>query len=463
MSQLVASIRDCHAEVMASGIRLLQPYLFAETEKGHVRKLLEFAGLPEGSHVLDVGCGIGECARIMREIRPDLRFTLVNISDVQLSDCPSDLDKVLCDAHRLPFPAESFDAVMFNAAIGNMDLMVALCEASRVLRHGGTLILNEVERVHGDNGVMESSLLYRAIPDAPLIEFAAESGLSLVKKETPAVVSSPLEKLWDGDCSFDSLMSGTRPAVWVFEKVSSPVHLSIASIFGRHQNVAFQLSGGKDSVALLHMLRPWWDRVTVFWLNPGNPFPETVDYIRMITSDVQNFVEINGRQPEIIAMDGWPSDVVPHEYTTDGHIVFGEKPFKVQSRLSCCYRSLMAPMHDEMIRRGMTCIIRGKRSEEADKSPTRSGDVVGGVELVYPLWDMASDDIFAYLKAEGIRLPPYYKHASHSLDCMDCTAWWGEGLSRYLEAEHPAQFSEYKRRVFLIKQAISEQMAQCEV
>lgn len=236
-----------------------------------------------------------------------------------------------------------------------------------------------------------------------------------------------------------------------------------SAIFQRHERVALQISGGKDSLATLHLFKPWWDRLAVFWLNPGDPFPETVALMETIRAKVPCFVEVAGRQKEVIAQDGWPSDVVPQGHTTDGNFVFGPTPFKVQTRLSCCYRALMLPMHEKMTELGVTCIIRGKRSEERDKTPSRSGETHSGFELIYPIWDWSEADVLAYLAANKVPLPESYQHAGHSLDCMSCTAWWGEGLSRYLAAKHPDRHKEYVRRITLIKTAISEQMADCEV
>lgn len=236
------------------------------------------------------------------------------------------------------------------------------------------------------------------------------------------------------------------------------------SIFERHDKVALSFSGGKDSLALLHMYRNYLDRITVYWLNPGNPFPETLQLMNEIRAAVPRFKEVAGKQREIVAADGWPSDVVPHAYTTDGNTVFGSTPFKVQARLSCCFRALMLPMYQAMVADGVTCCLRGKRHDEADKTGVPSGYVSpDGMELVFPLIEWSATDVLQYLAAAGVALPASYRAAKHSLDCMDCTAWWGEGLSNYLRQEHPTQYAEYRRRVILIKQAIAEQMTECEV
>lgn len=235
-------------------------------------------------------------------------------------------------------------------------------------------------------------------------------------------------------------------------------------IFDVHQKVALSLSGGKDSLACLYLLRPYWDRMTVYWMNPGNPFPETVELMASVREMVPNFKELRGNQPEIIKQDGWPSDVVPHAYTSDGNLVFGKTPFKVQSRLQCCLRSLMLPTYYAMLGDGVTCCIRGKRSVEADRTGVESGHITeDGMQLVFPIYDWSAEDVTTYLNEQGVDLPKSYQYASHSLDCMDCTAWWGEGLPHYLKAEHPGQHDEYRRRVALIKQAVVEQMNECEV
>lgn len=235
--------------------------------------------------------------------------------------------------------------------------------------------------------------------------------------------------------------------------------MSLAPLFARHRRVALQLSGGQDSIALLHLMMPWKDLFCVYWLNPGNPLPETTAMMNEIRTMVPHFKEVAGRQPEVIALDGWPSDVVPIRWTRAGQFSGGKQPFTVQGRLDCCWRSLMLPLHEAMIADDITCIIRGKRSDEGDKSPSRDGDVIDGIEFIYPLWDWSAADVQSYLEEAGIPRPKSYQYASHSLDCMDCTAWWGEGMDRFLEAEYPDQYAEYGRRIDLIKSAVAEEMS----
>lgn len=460
---LRTAIDATHDEVKALGWRMLQPFRFADDDRGHVEALLSVADFPFGGRVLDVGCGVGECARLMQRARPDLDFVLVNFSARQLADCPEHFEQHLADAHALPFADESFDAVMFNAALGNMDAEVALAEAVRVLKPGGVLFLNEVARVAGDNAAMERVLCFRAQDVGALMDFMAAMGAVETALDFPQVDRYYLREHMNAD-AYDLAFDGTVPFLARYVKTGATgAAARFGSIFGRHERVALQFSGGKDSLATLHLMRPWWPRLTVYWCNPGDPFPETLALMDEVRALVPRFVEVAGRQREVIAADGWPSDIVPQAYTSDGNFVFGPTPFKVQSRLSCCFRALMWPMHERMLADGVTCIFRGKRSEEKDKSPTRSGDVVDGIELVYPLWNWTAADVLSFLESAKVRLPKSYRLATHSLDCMSCTAWWGEGLTRHLEAEHPVEYAERLRRITLIKSAIADEMQNCEV
>lgn len=452
-----------HSKVLDLGWRLLQPHRFGQDDADHVGKLLHVAGFPRGSRVLDVGCGFGECANLMHAQRPDLSFVLLNFSGMQLAECPDGFERVQGDAHDLPFPSGTFDAVMFNAALGNMDAMVAIAEASRVLKPGGVLFLNELARIKGDNTEMERLLSFRAYPQESLIAFVQSMGFEDSYAEHPEIHREYLRDAM-ASADYEAAFSGTTPFLARFVKgPETPIAARHAPIFIRHERIALQVSGGKDSLATLYAMRPWWDRLCVYWLNTGDAFPETVALMNRIRADVPHFVEIAGRQKAIVAADGWPSDVVPQAYTSEGNFAFGPTPFKVQSRLSCCFRALMLPMQERMFEHGVTCIIRGKRSSEKDKSPSRTGTVLSGIETVYPIWDWSEEDVFAFLASDGIDLPDSYRYASHSLDCMSCSAWWGEGLSRFLEARYPAQHVEYVRRISLIKAAVAEHMNDCEV
>lgn len=466
MDSAVASpepIDAIHRAAHSRGWRLLQPFRFADSDDDHIRYLLNIAAFPDGAHVLDVGGGVGECSRLMQAQRPDLRFTVLNFSKEQLADCPDSLDRILADAHALPFDTESFDAVMFNAALGNMDVKVALAEACRVLKVGGTLFLNELELQRGDTAALEAFACFRAYDFKALTGFAEAMGAEVVAVNRPRAVRQYLREECGDSASYDTAFDGIAPILCRFTKTATTYESTLGQLFGRRSRVAFQFSGGKDSLATLALLMPWIDRLCVYWLNPGNPFPETLELMEQVKQFVPHFKEIAGRQKQVVAEFGWPSDVVPVRWTHEGQFVFGKKDFMVQGRLDCCFKSLMQPMHDAMVADGVDCIIRGKRAEERDKSPTRSGDVVGGIELVYPLWDWTEGEVLDLLDATGFQLPESYKTAGHSLDCMDCTAWWGEGLSRFLAAKYPDPHAEYVRRVTLIKAAVAEELTNCEV
>lgn len=456
------SIADLAAQTQPAwdaGLRVLQPWRFADSDAGHTAALLETFAPPPFARVLDVGCGFGETAKQMKEQRDDLEFVLLNAVQGQLDLCPAEFERVLGDAHALPFPDESFDALMFNAALCNMDVYVALAEASRVLKPGGVMFLNELQRTDGDNDALTAWCGARAYSHEQLETLAGCFGLTLDRAHSPAATEHYLRGISDDPAAYDAAFNGVKPGLWRFIRQDVlPVAAKVGSIIGRHDRIALQVSGGKDSLALLYLMMPWWPRLCVYWLNTGDAYPEMVERMEKIRAEVPYFREIKGRQPEIIAADGWPSDVVPHLHTTLGNAVFGPTEFKVQARLDCCWRSLMLPMHQAMQDAGVTLIVRGKREEEADKTGLQSGYVENGIELLFPILDWKAADVFGFLAANDIELPPFYGLANSSLDCMSCTAWLEHKNGDYLAAHYPERHTEHLRRLGLIRDAVSEQM-----
>lgn len=231
------------------------------------------------------------------------------------------------------------------------------------------------------------------------------------------------------------------------------------NIIARHERIALQVSGGRDSLACLYLLKPYWDRLTVYWCNTGAAFPETVSVMAKVQAMVPRFVEIAGRQPQVVAEHGLPADLVPVSHTPLGRAVSGQSVPLIQDRYSCCYRSMMEPTHARMVEDGITLIIRGQRASDRLKSPLRSGDVVDGIELLFPIEDWSSRQVTAFLQAEGAPIPRFYEMLDSAPDCMTCSAWWENGAAAYLKRYHHGVYQEVQARLDIINQAVSGHIA----
>lgn len=230
-------------------------------------------------------------------------------------------------------------------------------------------------------------------------------------------------------------------------------------IINRHEKIALQVSGGRDSLACLYLMRQFWDRLTVYWCNTGDAFPETVAIMAQVRALVPHFVEIDGRQPEVVARFGIPSDIVPASHTPIGIVGGGELKPVIQDRYSCCANVFMMPMHLRMVEDGITLVIRGQKQADKLKAPIKSGTVDLGIEYLFPIEDWSSRRVMTYLQEQGAPVPRFYEMLDGAPDCMTCSAYWENGAAAYLKRYHHSAYQEVQRRLNTISEAIAPSIA----
>jgi phosphoadenosine phosphosulfate reductase len=458
-SSYEVSVNAATRAAVASGINVLNAYLFGQTETEHVARLLDMMDPPPGAVVIDAGCGVGAVAEVMAQFRSDLQFVLVNSNAEQLARCPARMQQHLCSFDQMPLDDCSADVVMFHFSICHAENWSAAArEAWRVLKPGGLLFINDMQRMRGDNTLLAHTLKAYAHPAGAVEEAAQRCGFELDALIEPAPVVERLAQALDSPAWATALLSDVAPAVWRFTKAvaAGPV----ASAFARHRRIGFQFSGGRDSTAALYLLRPYWDRMTVYHLDTGDQFPETRAVVEAVERDMgKPMTRIAGDVEAVREQYGLATDLLPVDNTALGRMVSG-KSVKLISRFDCCYLSLMKPMQARMVADGITLVVRGQRDDEYHQPPLRSGDGEGGIEALYPIQDWTGDEVSAYLVARGLPLAPFYERgARRAPECMGCTAWWDEGRAAYLRKWHPVAFTQYQQRMGVVKNQIHQQYA----
>lgn len=219
--------------------------------------------------------------------------------------------------------------------------------------------------------------------------------------------------------------------------------------------IVLQFSGGKDSLACLQLLKPRWNEIIVCWVNTGKAFPETLQLMERVRSQVPHFHEV--RSTQTIEQDGYPADIVPVSRSTFGQLLEPSTEPRFQSRYVCCGSALWKPMGQAMKDLGATVVIRGQKKCDSPRSPYASGTVQDGVEYQFPLEDWTDEQVYRYLREEGVDLPANYGRMNTGLDCWNCTAYLRENVGKfaYMKAFHPVKYEFVTERLRELSSALS--------
>lgn len=224
---------------------------------------------------------------------------------------------------------------------------------------------------------------------------------------------------------------------------------------------ALQFGGGKDSLACLYLLREEWDSILVTWMNTGAAFPETIEQMRGIAKMVPHFMEVRADVLSDHEIRGWPVDVLPISHSEFGRMSSGEREPKLRAWSDCCSANFWFPLHEAMVERGIKKIIRGQRLSEKYKSPIRSGHVVDGIIYEFPLENWTEQQVFDFLKRNGVEIPAYYSELESSLDCWSCTAYLDvkDRQIDYLRKNHPEKYKIVRQRLAKIAEATEDALS----
>lgn len=238
------------------------------------------------------------------------------------------------------------------------------------------------------------------------------------------------------------------------------IRAALVPVFERHEMAFLQFSGGKDSLAVLHLCQPWWNQLSVVWVNTGDTFPETRFQMEGVKAAVPHFLEIRSDQPAHIKRHGWPVDLLPISSSAFGKLLERhDRPVLTASPI-CCAANVWEPMQKAIAEYAPTLIIRGAKDGDKRRGPEQSGEIIEGVERCFPLWKLTDAQVRELIAEMKIRLPAHYSETETSLDCMHCTAYLDEnaGKMRYLAKHHPDVSTVVQGRLRLISAAVNEEV-----
>lgn len=234
--------------------------------------------------------------------------------------------------------------------------------------------------------------------------------------------------------------------------------MGISEIFKKHERAVLMYSGGKDSLALLMLLRPYWDRISVVWVDTGDQFPEVREHMQIVSQIVPHFEVLLSNVTAFHAHEGYPVNVVPTRYTAFGQMCFGKKPICLCSRFQCCATNIWEPMARYIAWSKTTCVIRGDRNSERLEGPRE----FNGVEYVFPIFDWTAEQVMELVRQApaGLYQERHELPEGSSLDCRMCTAYEAASSSRmtYMRKHHPEVARHIEWFMPLYRSAVAEEM-----
>ena len=108
----------------------------------HVKVIREHLGDLDGKRVLDVGCGKGRFARVLREQAPTAEFWGLDISEEMLRFVPEGIHTRAGSMTELPFDDGFFDGAYATESLEHaVEIERAVSEICRVVKAGGRIAI----------------------------------------------------------------------------------------------------------------------------------------------------------------------------------------------------------------------------------------------------------------------------------------------------------------------------------
>jgi demethylmenaquinone methyltransferase/2-methoxy-6-polyprenyl-1,4-benzoquinol methylase len=158
MANLSGAERAHYVQNMFSRIAgrydLMNRLMTAGQDRAWRREVIRRAALPPQGDLLDLGAGTGDLGREALQQFPGCQpvaadFTLEMMLAGKMRPESARLRWLGADALHLPFPDETFDAVVSGFLFRNVsDIALALAEQRRVLRQGGHIVILDTTRPH---------------------------------------------------------------------------------------------------------------------------------------------------------------------------------------------------------------------------------------------------------------------------------------------------------------------------
>ena len=164
----------------------IRPGGFELTERG-----VSLCGIPEGSLVLDAGCGAGATVEYLKE-RYGLKPLGLDLSELLLEEARSNKTLVLlvrADASRLPVRDSIFSAVFCECVLSlTPDPTKVLAEFFRTLKPGGFLVVADIYSRANENagkweGMAGNCCLKGAVPGERIRQNVSDAGFAILAWE----------------------------------------------------------------------------------------------------------------------------------------------------------------------------------------------------------------------------------------------------------------------------------------
>jgi phosphoadenosine phosphosulfate reductase len=193
-------------------------------------------------------------------------------------------------------------------------------------------------------------------------------------------------------------------------------------------------SWGKDSTALLYLVRKFCKRALVVFANTGVEYPETYAYRDKMLKEWK----LNGTYFESKPIKHFWQCVDEYGFPTLRNAGEWKKGSSNPRMPRCCHYLKEKPLHDLQKKLGIDVVFRGMTASESMARrllTLRKGYAYfhksEKVRFVHPLVFWSDEDVYSFHKQENIPLNPIYKKTNRC-GCMPCTGFtnWKEVMAK---------------------------------